>query len=59
MKTRKAKAIIVAMAAVTGASVSATNAAAKAAMADMKEEFGNDNVVGLEYTYDPFEGMWA
>ena len=59
MKAKKTKAIIVAMAAITGASVSQTNDAAQAALADMQQEFGADDVATLEYTYDPFDGMWA
>ena len=64
MKTRikkaaknAAKATIVAMAAITG--IETTNAAAQAAMQDMSDELGAENVYSLEYTWDPFDGMLA
>lgn len=59
MKTKKnnKKAIIMAIAAVTGTSVSQTSAAARAALADMKAEYGKNLIVN--YTYNPFEGLYA
>lgn len=57
--TAKKSATIIAMAAITGASVESTNAAALAAIADMELEFGKENIASLEYTYDPFDGMFA
>lgn len=62
MKTTKKsskRAAIIAMAAITGASIAQESAAAKAAMADMKAEYGNDNVCAIEYTWDPFDGVYA
>lgn len=60
MTTKKSKkAAIIAMAAITGASIAQETAAAKAAMADMKAEYGNENVCAIEYTWDPFDGMYA
>ncbi|MBQ8713118.1 MAG: hypothetical protein IJ551_09925 [Prevotella sp.] len=58
MKTKKT-AIIVAMAAISGTTVQEANAAAQAALADMQQEFGRENVCALEYTWDPFTGMLA
>ena len=59
MKTKKAKAIIMAVAAATGATVSQTSAAAHAAMQDMQKEFGKGQVYAIEYDYNPFDGMYA
>lgn len=56
----KKSAIIIALAAATGASVSQTSAAARQALADMREEMGKDaHVYSLNYTWDPFDGMLA
>lgn len=52
------KAIIVAMAAMTGSSIAQESAAMEAAMQDMQAEYGNDEVC-MEYTWDPFDGMYA
>jgi len=58
--TAKKRATIIAMAAIAGASISQTNAAARQALADMREEFGKDtHVYSLAYTWDPFDGMIA
>ena len=58
--TAKKRATIIAMAAIAGASVSQTNAAARQALTDMREEFGKDgHVYSLSYTWDPFDGMIA
>ena len=54
MKAKRA--IIVAMAAMTGATIAQEESAMEAAMQDMQAE-GMD--VTLEYTYDPFSGMYA
>lgn len=59
MKTRRTKAIIMAIATATGASVAHTNAAARAAMHDMQQEFGKGQVYAIEYDYNPFDGMIA
>ena len=59
MKPKRTKAIIVAIATATGASVAQTNAAARQAMRDMEQEFGKGHVYGIEYTYNPFDGMLA
>ena len=59
MKTRKTKAIIMAIAAATGTSVQQECAAARMALQDMKNEFGTKNVYSIEYTYNPFDGMLA
>jgi len=59
MKAKKTKAIIIAMAAVTGATVSQESAAARKAMQDMRDEFGKANTFALNYTWDPFDGMCA
>lgn len=60
MATKKSsKAIVIALAAATGASVSSISAAEQQAMADMQEEFGKENVCAIEYTWDPFDGMYA
>lgn len=56
--TKKTKAIIMAIAAATGTSVAQTEAAAKAAMADMKASLGTD-AYAISYTWDPFDGMLA
>ena len=57
---RARRATIIAMAAIAGASVTQTNAACRAAMHDMREEFGKDtHVYSLNYTWDPFDGMLA
>ena len=57
-KSSSKKAIVIALAAATGASVSSICAAEQQAMLDMQEEFGEENVC-LEYTWDPFDGMYA
>lgn len=58
--TAKKRATIIAMAAIAGASISQTNAAARKALADMREEFGKDtHVYSLNYTWDPFDGLLA
>lgn len=58
--TAKKRATIIAMAAIAGASVSQTSAAARQALADMRDEMGKDNhVYSIEYTYDPFDGFYA
>ena len=54
MKTKKA--IIVAMAAITGATIAQESKAMEAAMQDMQAD-GMD--VTLEYTWDPFDGFCA
>ena len=59
-RTAKKRATIIAMAAIAGASVSQTSAAARQALADMREELGKDtHVYSLNYTWDPFDGMLA
>lgn len=57
MKTKK-QALIVAMAAVTGATIAQENKAMKAALADMQNEYGKQSIC-VEYTWDPFDGMLA
>ena len=58
--TAKKRATIIAMAAIAGASVSQTSAAARKALADMREEMGKDtHVYSIEYTWDPFDGLYA
>lgn len=58
--TAKKRATIIAMAAIAGASVSQTSAAARQALADMREEMGKDtHVYSLSYTWDPFDGILA
>jgi len=58
--TARKRATVIAMAAIAGASISQTNAAARQALADMREEFGKDtHVYSLNYTWDPFDGMIA
>jgi len=58
--TAKKRATIIAMAAIAGASVSQTSAAARQALADMREEMGKDtHVYSVQYTWDPFDGMLA
>lgn len=60
VSTTKKRATIIAMAAIAGASVSQTSAAARQALADMREEMGKDNhVYSVQYTWDPFDGMLA
>ena len=61
MKTKKntKKAVIVAMAALTGASVAQETAAMQKAMQDMRDEMGKDNVYSVNYVYNPFEGLYA
>lgn len=57
---RAKRATIIAMAAIAGVSVSQEKAAAKAALADMRDEFGKDtHVYSLNYTWNPFDGMLA
>lgn len=58
--TAKKRATTIAMAAIAGASVSQTSAAARQALADMRDEMGKDtHVYSLNYTWDPFDGMLA
>ena len=58
--TAKKRATIIAMAAIAGASVSQTIAAARQALADMRDELGkNTHVYSLNYTWDPFDGILA
>ena len=58
--TAKKRATIIAMAAIAGASVSQTSAAARQALHDMREEMGKDtHVYSVQYTWDPFDGMLA
>lgn len=57
-KLSSKKAIVIALAAATGASVQSISAAEQQAMLDMQEEFGEENVC-LEYTWNPFDGMYA
>lgn len=58
--TAKKRATIIAMAAIAGASVSQTSAAARQALHDMREEMGKDShVYSLNYTWDPFDGLYA
>lgn len=62
MKTRKTstkRATIIAMAAITGATIAQECAAARAALSDMKDEMGRDNVYSINYTWDPFDGFCA
>ena len=56
MKTKKA--IIVAMAAMTGTTIAQESKAMKAAMQDMQQEFGK-GAICVEYDYNPFDGMLA
>lgn len=58
-KRASMKNVIVAVAAVTGATIAQEAAAARAALADMKAEFGTDAVYGISYEYDPFDGLLA
>lgn len=55
--TAKKSAIIIAMAAITGASVSSMSKAERAAMQDMAQEYG-DSIIA-DYTWDPFDGLLA
>lgn len=58
--TTKKRATIIAMAAIAGASVSQTSAAARQALADMRDEMGKGtHVYSLNYTWDPFDGLYA
>lgn len=57
MKAKKS--IIIALAAATGASAASIKAAEAQAMKDMAAEFGKENVCNVEYTWDPFDGMYA
>lgn len=58
--TAKKRATIIAMAAIAGASVSQTSAAARQALHDMREEMGKDtHVYSVQYTWDPFDGLYA
>lgn len=50
------KSIIMAMAAITGCAIRPTNAAAKAALADMCDEMGKECVYTIEE--DPFIGVF-
>lgn len=55
MKTKKA--IIVAMAAITGATIAQESEAMRVAMQDMQAE-GMDTTIA-DYTWDPFDGFCA
>lgn len=58
--TAKKRARIIAMAAIAGVSVSQTSAAARQALADMRDELGKDaHVYSVQYTWDPFDGILA
>lgn len=60
MASTAKRATIIAMAAIAGASISQTSAAARQALADMRKEMGKDNhVYSLNYTWDPFDGLYA
>lgn len=60
MASTAKRATIIAMAAIAGASVSQTSAAARQALADMREEMGKEaHVYSLNYTWDPFDGLYA
>ena len=52
------RATIIAMASIVGTSVSQMDAAARAAMSDMKASLGTD-AYGVSYTWDPFDGILA
>lgn len=58
-KANAKRAIIGAMAVITGATFAQENAAARAAMADMQKEYGIHNTYAIEYTWDPSDGMIA
>ena len=59
-KSVKKTAMVMAMAAIAQVSIGEECAAARAAKQAMMDEFGSENVYPvLEYTYDPFDGMWA
>jgi len=57
--TAKKRATIIAMAAIAGASVSQTTAAARQALADMRNQGDLGHVYSVQYTWDPFDGMLA
>lgn len=57
MKTKKTKAVIVAMAMMTGATIAQEEAAAQVAMQDMQDE--GINPLAIEYTWNPWDGMLA
>lgn len=57
MKKQIKKATIVAMAAITGATIQSETQAMQAAMQDMQAE-GMDVTIA-DYTWDPFDGMLA
>jgi len=57
--TAKKRATIIAMAAIAGASVSQTSAAARQALADMRKQGDLGHVYSVQYTWDPFDGMLA
>ena len=60
MKTKKnKKAVILAMAAITGATIAQETAAMQAAMQDMKDDLGKKNVYSVNYVYNPFDGLLA
>lgn len=61
MKTKKnnKKAVIVAMAALTGSTFAQETAAMQAAMRDMQDDIGKKNVYSVNYVYNPFEGLYA
>ena len=57
--TAKKRATIIAMAAIAGASVSQTTAAARQALHDMRNQGDLGHVYSVQYTWDPFDGMLA
>ena len=57
MKTKKAKAVVIALAAITGTTIAQESRAMEIALADMKAE-GMDVTVA-DYTWDPFDGFCA
>jgi hypothetical protein len=61
MKTKKltkTQSVVIAVAAIAGASVGQEAAAARAAMQDMRQDIG-DNVFSISYDWNPFDGMLA
>lgn len=58
-KRANKKAVIVAMAALTGSTFAQECAAMQKAMQDMRDEMGKDNVYSVNYVYNPFEGLYA
>lgn len=58
MKKNQKTALIVAMTAITGATLAQETDAMRAAIADMQAEYGKDSI-HVEYTWNPFDGMLA